>query len=63
MPEEKKMSSQRESIQFAFALAFSIGLWFLLIPETFWERVSAVLFCSILLVLVSMFPYLHNKVK
>ncbi len=38
MPEEKKMSPQRESIQFAFALAFSIGRCQENKPQSHWNR-------------------------
>jgi len=63
MPEERKISTTRESLQFGLALVLSVGLWFLLVPDTFWQRVSAFVFCAILLVLISAFPYLQDKLK
>jgi len=61
MPDEKKISTARENLQLAFAATLSIGLWFLLMPETYWERAATTGFCSILLVLIYTFPYLRDK--
>ena len=63
MPEEKKISTTRELIQYGVALVLSVGLWFLLVPDTFWERVSAFVFCAISLVLISAFPYIQDKLR
>ena len=63
MPEERKISSVREWIQTIIAPLFPVGLWFLLMPETYWERAATTLFCAILLVLVYTFPYLQGKIK
>ena len=58
MPQIKK---KYEVALMSLVLVAEVGLWFLLRPETYWQRSATVFFGAVLLAFIGAMLYLYGK--
>ena len=58
MPQIKK---KHEIALMILSLTAEVGLWFLLRPETFWQRVSTICFGAVLLAFTGLILYFYGR--
>ena len=58
MPQIKK---KYEVALMSLVLAAEVGLWFLLRPETYWQRSATVFFGAVFLAFIGVLLYLYGK--
>jgi len=56
-----QIKKKQEIAVMALSLAMEVGQWFLLRPETYWQRMATVLFGAVLLAFIGCILYFYGR--